>query len=104
MSARKLTYLRAWHVGLRHHARSERWIMGAAPIADDLDPLHRGCLTGCHCGSLICSIHHEVKQSGLTSIQQDGRHRADTESLPIIVVISGPVMSGTNHATNPPAS
>ena len=79
MSHRELAHLRAWHIGLSDHARPERWIMGTAPVADDLDPLHRSCLSGCHSGSLICSVHHEAKQSGLSSTQQDGGRRTDTD-------------------------
>ena len=52
--------------------------MGTTSVTDDLDPLRRGCLSGCHSGSVIRSVHHEAKQSGLTLGQQDGSHRADT--------------------------
>ena len=63
MSHRELSHLSARHVGLRDHLHPERPIMGPVSIADDLDPLHRSCLSGCHSGSLICSVHHEAKNA-----------------------------------------
>ncbi len=78
MAARKLAHLSARHIRLCHHTRPEGWVMGTASVADNLDPLHRGCLSGCHCRSLICSVHHEAKQGDLSSRQQDGSQRTDT--------------------------
>ncbi|MGI4745416.1 MAG: hypothetical protein ACRYFY_05155 [Janthinobacterium lividum] len=57
---------------------AKRWIMGTTPVADDLDPLHQSCLSGCHSGSLICCVHHEAKQIDIRLFQQDVTRRADT--------------------------
>jgi hypothetical protein len=56
------------HHALRHHARPERRIVRTATLAHDLDPLHRSCICGSHCGchirSLIPGLVHAAQNTG----------------------------------------
>lgn len=78
MSGRQIPDPGAGYVGVRNHMRAKRRIMGTTPIDDDLDPLHQSCLSGCHCGSLICCVHHEAKQIAIRLFQQDVTRRVNT--------------------------
>ena len=51
----------ARHAGFGKNLRSERRIVRSPPIADDLDALHRCCICGSHCGSLILVTHASQK-------------------------------------------
>ncbi len=38
--------------------------MRTPPFTDNLDPMQRVCICGCHCGSLIPVSRHAAKQAG----------------------------------------
>jgi hypothetical protein len=52
--------------------------MGASALADNLDPLHRGCLSRSPCGSLILAIAHAPQQTERDLFRQDVAGRTHT--------------------------
>jgi hypothetical protein len=68
----------AGRIDPRHHFRSECFAMLSASRADNLDPLHRIQICGCHCGSLVLASPHAGKQNEPESAVQGGTRRMDT--------------------------
>jgi len=74
----QIAHPRSRHQSLRHDASTEGRVMSTSTLANNLDPLHRGCLSGSHCGSLILAIAHAPQQTERGLLRQDVAGRTHT--------------------------